>query len=421
MKIFMGMVEVAGFYGGLKQGFRELGVDSFHAVWEPHPYQYEQTDHHPLLSMIQQINVHLRKKNPNRFMRTLLFLLLFPLKVLFFLWALYKFDVFLFGFNSTFFNYRELKWLKRFNKKIVFQFHGSDSRPPYLNGLFINTPFPAVLSVIEKTKYCKKTLRIIERYADATINIPPHAQLFEKPFIQWLKLGIPCGSPTEEATPPSPTKRPQILHAPSKKTVKGTETILKITEELRNEGLVFDLKLIHGKPNQEVLQALQSCDIVIDQLFADYAMPGFSCEAAAAGKPVLLAGYAAPFWEKWLVESERPKTLYCLPESFKEQLRMLLKSPQEREQWGKKGQTFLKECWSKKQVAARYLKVFRDEIPSDWWFDPNDISYFLGVGIEKEKLRRFLKQYIETGGPQALHLEDKPNLKAALLSFIKPK
>ena len=40
---------------------------------------------------------------------------------------------------------------------------------------------------------------------------------------------------------------------------------------------------ITGRPNQEVLELISTCDFVIDQLYSDMAMVGFATEAAFFG------------------------------------------------------------------------------------------------------------------------------------------
>ena len=76
------------------------------------------------------------------------------------------------------------------------------------------------------------------------------------------------------------------MHAPNHRNLKGTDHIFKAVEELQEEGLALELVVIEGLPNPEVLRAIRSADVVVDQLVIGwYAM--FALEAMVLGKPVV--------------------------------------------------------------------------------------------------------------------------------------
>ena len=56
-----------------------------------------------------------------------------------------------------------------------------------------------------------------------------------------------------------------IVHAPSRRSKKGTDCILKAVKTLQEE-YTLRVELIEGKPNTYVLQKMKSADIVIDQI-----------------------------------------------------------------------------------------------------------------------------------------------------------
>lgn len=81
-----------------------------------------------------------------------------------------------------------------------------------------------------------------------------------------------------------------IVHCPSNRSVKGTDTVLSAIQKLREEGLDFEFELIENQSNIYVLNRLQHADILIDQ-------PGvwvarLAVEAMAAGCCVIGGNYA---------------------------------------------------------------------------------------------------------------------------------
>jgi glycosyltransferase involved in cell wall biosynthesis len=85
--------------------------------------------------------------------------------------------------------------------------------------------------------------------------------------------------------PPQRSGRPVVVHAPSKRGLKGTEAVLRAVERLRTQ-FDFDFVLLHGLPRGDVLRAMQQCDVYLDQfLIGEYGMA--SLEAMAFGRPAV--------------------------------------------------------------------------------------------------------------------------------------
>ena len=89
---------------------------------------------------------------------------------------------------------------------------------------------------------------------------------------------------------PSPIEPGDVLrvaHAPSKRAVKGTDTVLAAVESLRARGAPIELDLIEGVPNREARQRYGAADVVIDQLrIGWYGM--LAIESMALAKPVVV-------------------------------------------------------------------------------------------------------------------------------------
>ncbi len=77
----------------------------------------------------------------------------------------------------------------------------------------------------------------------------------------------------------------KILHAPSRRRLKGTEKVLEAVKKLKNEGYPVDLMLIENTPHSEAIEYYKQADIVVDQLLIGwYGMLAQEC--MALGKPV---------------------------------------------------------------------------------------------------------------------------------------
>src|SRR6185503_18207923 len=75
---------------------------------------------------------------------------------------------------------------------------------------------------------------------------------------------------------------PVVLHAPSRRDIKGTAEVMRALDELEREGVRFERRFLEGRPNPEVLREVADDDVVIDQLHLP--LHGrFGVEAMAAG------------------------------------------------------------------------------------------------------------------------------------------
>ena len=81
------------------------------------------------------------------------------------------------------------------------------------------------------------------------------------------------------------SRRPLVVHAPSSRSVKGSDVIESVLDEL-SASYDFDVRIIHDVPQVEAFEIYRQADIVIDQLYiGTYGV--FALEAMALGKPVV--------------------------------------------------------------------------------------------------------------------------------------
>ncbi|SCA56225.1 conserved hypothetical protein [Candidatus Terasakiella magnetica] len=81
-------------------------------------------------------------------------------------------------------------------------------------------------------------------------------------------------------------KIPKILHAPSNRSIKGTEAVLKALTKLKDEGAVFELVLVEKMNREQARKHYEACDLLIDQLIIGW-YGGLAVELMALGKPVI--------------------------------------------------------------------------------------------------------------------------------------
>ena len=301
MRVFLGMVEISGCYRGLKQGFDELGVPCTFIDLSAHPFGYGGASNGWLVRAIRYAGHRRQLLQLRAMVRPFLWRVIrLMLMAVLFLAAVVRHKVFIFGYGSSFFAGWDLPVLKLLGKRVILQYHGSDARPPFMDGWATSERDDAAIGrCIAATARQKRRLCRMERWADAVIDIPPQALLREKSFIQWLRVGLACrpvdatahdGGEANQANPESRQRGVRILHCPSNPRAKGSDLIRAMIQRLRDEGRPIDYVEVVNQPNAVVMDEMKRCDIVVDQMFADYGMPGLATEAACLGKPRLIAG-----------------------------------------------------------------------------------------------------------------------------------
>jgi glycosyltransferase involved in cell wall biosynthesis len=188
-------------------------------------------------------------------------------------------------------NYLYYPVLKRLGKRIVNAFWGSDIRYWYAFGEEMcslgvyNEVKPFIDYIIRNPgpSYFDKlnTIRTAERYADLILSQPDYAQLQTRPY---MRAHIPLDLSQYRFTV-SKRETPLVLHAPSVRGIKGTHAVLKAVEQLKEEGLQFQFRLIEKMSNIELRELLSEADIVVDQLY--------SCTVATLSAEAMATGNAA--------------------------------------------------------------------------------------------------------------------------------
>lgn len=158
-----------------------------------------------------------------------------------------------------------------------------------------------------------------------------------------------------EFIPKTDKKNLTVVHCPNHRGFKGTEFIINIIEELKDEGYKIDFKLLENVKNSEILEILkEDADILIEQiLYTGYSLNAI--EGMASGLPVmsnLEDPYYTTLFRRYSYLNECP-ILSTTPENLKENLIVLIKNKELRDKLGKLGTEYVKKYHSEK--AAQYL------------------------------------------------------------------
>jgi glycosyltransferase involved in cell wall biosynthesis len=418
-RVFIGLREVAGFGRGLKAGFDQLGIDSVFLNIGYNPFEYEVRNNPAWANQLSSASSRLGKHFTGSWLKRILWIGFF--QNLFaapaFLWALWRYDAFIFGSVATFFFFLELPILKLFGKTVIFVFLGSDSRPVYLNGyVMTDAELPTIRKGIKLARLQKLVISIIERFATYLVNIPPQSHYHTRPIVNGYLMGLPAEYSQAEVANPQPGGDViRILHAPSKPGPKGTVRIREAIASLKAKGHRFEYIEISGRSHAEVLAEIQRCSFVVDELYSDTPLAGFATEAAFFGKPAVVGSYYASQIHEVLRPEQMPPSLFIDPDQIEASIERLITDRAMREDLGRKALAFIREHWAAKRVAEKYLALIEGRVPRDWFFDPGSIRYREGCGLSREAAQAIIRPFLALGGRRALQLHDKPRLEELFL------
>jgi glycosyltransferase involved in cell wall biosynthesis len=422
MNIFIGPTEISGIANNLKKGFLGIGISAETIFSQNHPFGYEKKTSNLWLVHIWQYIGLFRGRVSHRqlLLKVIVVIAHVSCSFLMLVWALARFEAFIFIYGQTITNTRaELILLRALGKKIFFLYVGSDARPPYIDG----PQFPPSSTVdFEKVarlaKRSKRKLAMQEKYADACINSPASAQLHARPFINWFKTGIPkIWDEDELGNDCQKTGLIRILHSPSHPEAKGTQIILATIERLQAKGYPIELVKIEGMSHARVLQELVRCDFVVDQLYSDTPMAAFATEAAHFGKPAVVGGYFARSVKQCLSPQDIPPSLFIPPEELEQAIERLIVDVDFRLELGNRAREFVCRHWTPELVARRFLCLIEGSIPADWWCIPSEVRYVQGCGMPEDHAKTLVRGLIERYGKASLQLSDKPELEQAFVQF----
>ena len=335
MKVLHGMTEVAGQGTRSVNGLRQNGIETQMAVWRRNSFGY---------SVDYDLKIGYNH---------LLYPFYFLKMVAFFLFALRRFDCFHFHFGRSLLpGCLDLKILRALNKKVYMEFHGSDIR-----GSFERSGYK-YLELPPTSRRRRNSLRHIVNNVDGIIlhdeELRRHLPVSETPvYIVPLRMNVDDFIPVY---PDENKKVPTIVHAPSKRKVKGTEYILKALEAIDKP---FKLVLVENKTQEEALEIYKTADIIIDQLLiGTYGV--YTIESMALGKPVIV--YIDEEM-KTTFPSELPLVSADI-NTIKEKVEMLIDKAEKRYHLGVQSRKYVEKYHNCRKNAAVLKKIYKGECPA---------------------------------------------------------
>src|ERR671937_1127382 len=215
--------------------------------------------------------------------------------------------------------------LKVARKKSVFHFLGSDIRG--------KTP--------EQLAYGKRADAQIVGSYDA-IRWVPEAEV--------VPVGLDLSK--YDPTPVSRNGKVRIVHAPTKRTVKGTEAVIAACEQLPVE-----LDLIENVRHDEAVERYRQADIVVDQLKTGW-YGVFAIEGMALGKPVVTYLHDEAVARTEQAFGVPVPIVSATPESLVERLRPLVESAEERRRIGEASRAYVEHVHDAEKLADRLIEIY---------------------------------------------------------------
>ncbi|MEE9372620.1 MAG: hypothetical protein V3V00_06160 [Saprospiraceae bacterium] len=316
-------------------------------------------------------------------------------------------DIFIFIWHSFDHEYRDLEYLHKLGKKIIFIFVGDDAR--WHHGMRQDFIKHGITPVKYENKSIKifgksistadvdpgingllfrlKRIRAAEKYADLIFSKREQAQLQLRPFYHFPMYFYPPDFKKDDIQKGNLV--PIVVHAPTNQSVKGTKFVFEAFDRLKKEGIPFLHVLVTGMSHQEALKAYINADIIIDQLF----IPGggkLSTEGLALGK-VVMANMSYNDYPQGFHSSECP-IVDVNPENLYDKLKDLLIDTNKRQKIADKGKAYAAEALSVVKFCERLVNLLQDE-NGDYDFYPD---FFRSDFIpESDEAKKAYNQYTQ--------------------------
>lgn len=272
-RIFLGLNQVGGHLWGLHQGFAELGVAS--EVFNTTQRGYMEFPCTRDLSWISALPAPCRALSMGGLLAG----------------SCLEFDLFHFSDGRSFFpGAEDIGLLKKLGKKVFFTFNGTSTRSKayclahYRYSQYGHDGVEVAGWSPDEERLARKFVRM-HKFADGVFCVNPDLcnQFPGSTFLPYAKYGVQEISGRKRDFLGS--KRLRIAHAPTNRAVKGTNEFFSALKRVLPDD-AYEPVFIEGLSNKAALEAISSCDILFDQLYAGW-YGGVAVEAMALGLPVL--------------------------------------------------------------------------------------------------------------------------------------
>jgi glycosyltransferase involved in cell wall biosynthesis len=282
-------------------------------------------------------------------------------------WALRRFDIFAFYSDSTILRwtplkYREMQLLQLAGKKVLLLAYGADVQ---IASRARNLLFKHAFSM-DYPSYARgerRTLRDLEyssRYADhivSGVDWVDYMPWWDRLTAGHFAIDVEQWKP-KPRSPREPAHPVVVLHAPNHRELKGTRFLVCACEELADEGLPIELRVVERQPNETIRDLIQEADIVADQFVVGW-YAQFALEGMSMAKPVLC--YLRPdlveLYTLYSFAGECP-IVNTSPLEIKEKLRELATDPERRAELGRRGRRYVSDHHSLEALGTMFDEIF---------------------------------------------------------------
>lgn len=191
------------------------------------------------------------------------------------------------GENLSSPSYLDLLALKAARKTIIYNFRGSEVRSASKFKNFTEFNYvdenPSGIFTKYSEQKIKNSTSFVSAVADKILVPDPELQSYV-PNSEIVERSINISE--WECNSNANNKIPIVLHAPSRREIKGTQFILNAVNSLKSRGVKFEFRLVENIPNSEAQLLYQKADIIVDQLRIGW-YGVLAVECMALGKPVI--------------------------------------------------------------------------------------------------------------------------------------
>jgi hypothetical protein len=274
LRILHAPTNVGGNPWGLSRAERRLGHHSDVMVFD------NDWLHYPA-------DINLNLKRHTRLIKT-------AVKLRFFLWALPRYDVFVFNFGRTILDFWrvglhciDLPILRRHGKAIVMIYQGADARQNWFVRQHYRFGHEAVVEGKDRDRRKATRIATVARYAHRIFSLNPDLIPVLPLGTAFLPYTVASYDECHARRLTAPATGPvRIAHAPTDRLVKGTDYVVAACERLQAAGAAVTLVLVERVPHTEALRLFASCHLAVDQLMIGW-YGAFAVEVMAMGLPVV--------------------------------------------------------------------------------------------------------------------------------------
>jgi hypothetical protein len=246
--------------------------------------------------------------------------------------------------------YWDLPVLRALGLGVFFTFHGSEVRIDRIHREINPWSGQFTASSPPDDDRTEKAIQVMRTYADRLFVVSVN-YLAYVPDATYLPRLIDRAAWPE--LPAAQRERPLIVHAPTRRTTKGTDLILAALDGLREEGLAFDLRLLEGLPHAEVRAAMADADLLVDNVVAgSYGI--VSLEAMACSKVAV-----SNMSDALRAAHPDAPVVPVDPDTLRPVLRRLIADRGERQALAVRGRPFVAAVHDADVVAGRLVEAYR--------------------------------------------------------------